>query len=124
VVEVDTVVDAALAPLFTAEPPATLAAYRQAIIAAYADLLKGLAQYLKDCFCDRFLVDCPSCDENDKIYLGCVEIVDGDVYKICNFSKRHYVKSFRTYGYWLSAIPLLPLVKKAFAELCCTVLNP
>jgi len=124
VIDVDPVLDPAPTPLFTAEPPVSLADYHQAIIDAYTDLLKGLAQYLKDCFCDRFLVDCPRCGPDDKVYLGCVEIRGGQVYHICNFSKRHYAKSFRTYGYWLSAIPILPLVKKAFAELCCLVFDP
>ncbi|HEX7048863.1 MAG TPA: DUF6519 domain-containing protein [Longimicrobiales bacterium] len=111
-------------PAYTAEPPLDLADYRQDIIDAYTALVKRFGQYLKDCFCDQFLVDCPECGPDDKVYLGCVEIRNGQVYHICNFTKRHYVKSFRTYGYWLSTIPILPLVKQAFAKFCCTVLEP
>ena len=111
-------------PSFTAEPPVTLAAYRADMLKAFTDLTGVLLQYFKDCFCDKFLVECPECDENDKVYLGTVEIRNRQVFNICNFSKRHYAKSFRTWGYWLSAVPVLQLLKKSFARLCCTTLIP
>ncbi|HEX6911791.1 MAG TPA: DUF6519 domain-containing protein [Longimicrobium sp.] len=120
----DAVLMAGGQPDYTIEPPVALSAYRQQMLAAYADLLKGLLQYVKDCFCDRFLVDCPACGPDDKVYLCCVEVRGEEVYHICNFTKRHYVKSFRTYGYWLSTVPVLPLFKKLFGKLCCTVLMP
>ena len=109
---------------FTAEPPTVISTYRQGVIDAFADLASHFLQYLKDCFCDKFLVDCPVCGPEDKVYLGCVEIRDGQVYNICNFTKRRYVKSFRTWGYWLSTVPVLPIIKKAFANFCCSVLDP
>ncbi|MBE7169301.1 MAG: hypothetical protein INR73_01860 [Williamsia sp.] len=111
-------------PDFTNEPPYDLATYRDGVIDAYRDVLSHLLQYLKDCFCDKFLVDCPQCDEDDKVYLGCVEVRDGKVYHICNFSKRRYVKTFRNVEYWLSTIPLLPIVREAFDRFCCTVFDP
>lgn len=105
----------------TEPPPDPVAAYRQQMIDAFLDLLDGFFQYLKDCFCDLYLIDCPTCTEEDKVYLGVVEIQNGKVYNICNFDRRRYVKSFRTYGYWLSTVPVLPILKRALAELCCAV---
>ncbi len=99
-----------------------LAAYRKAALEAYVDLAGAFAQYAKDCFCDRFLVDCPDCGDQDKLYLACVSVRNGKVKKVCNFSKRRYVKSFPTVDYWLSVIPLAPVVKMAFEKFCCTVL--
>lgn len=99
-----------------------LAGYATGVFAAYVDLLVGLLQYLKDCFCDRFLVDCPACDDEDVIYLGVVSIRGGQVYKVCNFSKRKYVKSFPLMGYWLSVVPIVPLVRQAMERVCCAVL--
>lgn len=96
--------------------------YRQDIIAAFLDLAGGLMQYLKDCFCDHLLVSCPECDEEDELYLGCVSIREGEVYKVCNFSRRKYVKSFPTVGYWLSLIPIAPLIDVAVERFCCLVL--
>lgn len=99
-----------------------LKAYRNAALLAFVRLLSGLLQYLKDCFCDHLLVKCPTCDEEDKLYLACVEIRANQVYKVCNFSKRKYVKSFPTVSYWLSLIPIMPLFKKALEKACCAVM--
>jgi hypothetical protein len=97
--------------------------YRDAMLDAYKGLFMRLLQYLKDCFCDKFLIDCPQCTEKNKVYLGTIEIHDSEIYHICNFSKRKYVKTFRTVGYWLSVIPVANLLKKAFTVFCCAVLD-
>lgn len=124
-IDLDVVFDPANPALnFTAEPPTVISDYRQGVIDAFTDLASHFLQYLKDCFCDKFLVDCPVCGQEDKVYLGCVEIRNGQVYNICNFTKRRYVKSFRTWGYWLSAVPVLPIIKKAFANFCSSVVDP
>jgi hypothetical protein len=99
-----------------------LMSYRLAIFGAFVDLAAGLVQYLKDCFCDRLLVDCPECDQDDEVILGVVSIRGGEVYKVCNFSGRTYVKSFPTVGYWLSLIPVAPLIDKLVEKFCCSVL--
>ncbi|MCB9267665.1 MAG: hypothetical protein H6558_21790, partial [Lewinellaceae bacterium] len=112
------------APNFTHEPPYELAEYRYEVMAAYQSLFRHFIQYLKDCFCEKFLIDCPDCGPDDKVYLGCVEIRDGEVFNICNFTRRKYVKTFRTVEYWLSAFPVLPVFKKAFAQFCCLILDP
>lgn len=103
-------------------PLDTLATYRAAVLEAFADLLGGFLQYLKDCFCDQFLVDCPECDPDDKIYLACVKIRDNQIYQVCNFSKRKYVKSFPLFSYWFSVIPVMPLIKKGIEKFCCAIL--
>jgi hypothetical protein len=108
-------------PSLTSEPPADLREFRQAMLDAYLELFSHLTQYLKDCFCEQFVVPCPDCKDT-KLYLGCVEIKDGRVYNICNWTKRRYSKSVQTYDYWLSAIPVLPLLKKLLAEFCCKTL--
>lgn len=98
-----------------------LAEYRTGVIEAFMDLLGGFLQYLKDCFCDHLLVNCPDCDEEDDIYLACVSVRGGEVYRVCNFSRRKYVKSFPTVGYWLSVIPIWPLMKKVVERFCCSL---
>ncbi len=101
---------------------AALAEYRKAIVEAYVDLLAGFLQYLKDCLCEHFLVRCPPTECNEKIYLGCVSIRGEQVYKVCNFSKRKYVKSFPTVGYWLSLVPIMPFLDQIVEVFCCSVL--
>ncbi|HEY3628993.1 MAG TPA: DUF6519 domain-containing protein [Terracidiphilus sp.] len=103
-------------------PVTTLYQYRIAMINAFLDLLGGALQYLKDCLCDTFLIQCPSCDEDDHLYLACLTVKQGQVFKICNFSKRKYVKSFPTVGYWLSLLPIAPLLHMALEKFCCAAL--
>jgi hypothetical protein len=103
-------------------PVDRLAAYRKAALEAFADLLGGFLQYVKDCLCDHFLVDCPDCTDDDKLYLACISIRNGQVYKVCNFSKRRYVKSFPTLAYWLSLVPVMPLLDRLIEQFCCSVL--
>ena len=111
-------------PTFTAEPPVTLAAYRKQMLDAFTDLGGVLIQYFKDSWCDLFLVECPECSKDDKVYLGTIEIKAKKVFNISNFSKRHYAKSFKTWGYWLSAVPILPLAKKLFGKFASMTLVP
>lgn len=103
-------------------PSQALASYRAEMLNAFADLAGGFLQYLKDCLCDHFLVRCPPPDAQHPLRLGCVSIRKGQVYKICNFTGRKYVKSFPTVGYWLSLIPIQPLIARAVELFCCAVL--
>lgn len=100
----------------------TLSTYRTDVLRAFYALFGGLLQYLKDCFCDHLLVKCPECDEDDVIYLATVEIRNNEIYNICNFDKRKYVKSFPTMGYWLSIVPIWPMLKAAVGKMCCSIL--
>ena len=103
-------------------PFAALAAYRKGVLEANADLLAGFLQYLKDCVCDHFLVDCPTCTGEETLYLGCISFRKGQVERVCNFSQRRYVKSFPTMEYWLSAVPIAPLAQRLIEQLCCAAL--
>lgn len=111
------------APDYTMEPPENLRLYRNEAIEAYRVLLNHFIQHLKDCFCDKYLINCPECGDDDKVYLACVEIRNGEIFHICNFTKRKYVKTFRTVEYWLSTVPVLPLIREAFSVFCCTVID-
>ncbi|MFC6671248.1 hypothetical protein [Marinobacterium aestuariivivens] len=99
-----------------------LESYRYEILLAFWGLVSNVLQYLKDCFCHHLLVKCPTCDDDEKLWLATVEIRDGQVYKICNFDRRKTVKSFPTLEYWASLIPVLPLLKKGIARFCCAIL--
>lgn len=103
-------------------PLDVLTTYRKDVLEAYIGLFSKLIQYLKDCICDQLLLKCPTCDKEGKLYLACVSIRENQVYKVCNFSKRKYVKSFPAFDYWLSWIPIGPLVRKAVETACCAVL--
>ena len=104
------------------DPQNQLAAYRKEWLEAFADLFAGFLQYLKDCLFDHFLVRCPPEDLQQTLYLASVSIRGRRVYKVCNFSRRHYVKSFPTVGYWLSLVPVLRLLNRHLADIACMVL--
>ena len=44
------------------------------------------------------------------------------MHRVCNFQKRKYVKSFPTVDYWLSVIPVMPLIRQAVTWFCCVSL--
>jgi hypothetical protein len=67
-------------------------------------------------------VNCPECDEGDRIYLGGIHIRNNTVRNVCNFSKRRYVKSFKTVGYWLSIVPIIPLIDRIVEIACCAIM--
>ena len=111
-------------PAFTAYP--TLEEYRVQALDAFIDLAGAFLQYLKDCFCKLLLPSCPTCTEDDRegggVPLACITIQNGVVQRICNLEKRKIVKSFPTVGYWLSLIPVVPLVKVLIEKFCCLAL--
>jgi hypothetical protein len=115
------------ASYFGKDPPviilSELQKYHKLVLEAFFDLLGALLQYLKDCFCDHFLVKCPD-DTLKTIYLARIDIDKQQVANICNFSKRKYVHSFPTVEYWLSIIPILPAIKKLIGDACCYLLPP
>src|SRR6185437_1249353 len=51
-----------------------------------------------------------------------ITIKNGKVFKVYNFSMRKYVHSFPTVEYWLSVIPIIPLIKTAVEKFCCAAL--
>ncbi|RFM26945.1 DUF6519 domain-containing protein [Deminuibacter soli] len=110
-------------PNYTVEAPKRLADYHDGVLKTFKDMLGHLVQHFKDGFVEEFLIDCPTCDPEKKVYLGCVEIRDGQVYHVCNFDKRKYVKSFPTVDYWHSVIPVKPIMEKAFEQFCCLILG-
>ncbi|MEP6861376.1 MAG: DUF6519 domain-containing protein [Deltaproteobacteria bacterium] len=99
-----------------------LAEYHSAVLEAFVDLFGKFAQYLKDAFCEHFLVENPS-NALKKLYLARIDIKDQQVFNICNFSRRRYVHSFPTVEYWMSIVPVLPVVRKLVGDWCCQIVQ-
>lgn len=100
----------------------TLAKYRREVIFAFVALAGNLLQNLKDCFCHLLLMNCPDCDEKDKVWLACITVKESEVYKICNIGKRKDVWTFPKLEYWFSLVPILPLLKAGLSKFCCAIL--
>lgn len=104
---------------------AGIGSYRDALVAAFEQLARILVQSLKDCLCEHLLVNCPRCadDGNEVLALARVEIREGRVYKVCNFGRQE-VLTFPKVKYWLSAVPIIPLVSFLVERFCCWVIAP
>jgi Family of unknown function (DUF6519) len=93
--------------------------YRLAMLDAFIDLAAAIFQSVKDCFCEQLLIKCDTCTANDVVILACLEMRNGRVRQICNWTGRKYVKTFRGVEYWLSLIPILPVLRWALERFCC-----
>jgi hypothetical protein len=100
---------------------AAIGAYRDEVMAAFEGLIIPLLQGLKDCLCERLLRDCPECGEDEYEPLATIEFVGGQVHHICNFARRE-VLTFPKVKFWLSAVPILPLIEWAVSRFCCWVI--
>lgn len=95
-----------------------LADYRQAMADAFLALLARLGQMVKDCICDHLLVDCPTCGPDDKLVMAAIEVKANKVLAICALARRDVITVPKLF-YWLSAIPIIPLVAWAVERFCC-----
>ncbi len=83
------------------------------------DTFALLLQYLLDCLCYNLLPSCPPTAYDDRVPLACVTVRDDTIVSICNFSCRQYAGAFPTIFYWLSALPIIPVIGTAVRALCC-----
>jgi hypothetical protein len=98
------------------EPAATYAARIQPSLYNLAGLL---VQYALDCICEALLPPCPPAPCDNRLILACVTVKDDQIVRICNFSCRHYVGAFPSTYYWLSLVPIIPLIGYLVTLLCC-----
>lgn len=107
---------------FTSSENEQLRNYRQAVLLAFLALFGNLLQNLKDCFCHLLLMQCPECTEEDKVWLANITIEDNEVYKICNIGKRKELWTIPKIEYWMSMIPILPMIKQGISRFCCSII--
>ena len=84
------------------------------------NLLGLILQYLIDCICQTLLPKCPPPPCDDRLILACVTVKNDEILRICNFSCREHAGAFPTASYWLSIIPIVPLLKEFITKLCCS----
>jgi hypothetical protein len=72
-----------------------------------------------ECLCQSLLPPCPPDPGDDRLILACVEVRDGKVVDVCNFGARRQVISWPAIQWWLSLLPIGPLITLVLERLCC-----
>lgn len=94
-------------------------AYGQSVQPIVQSLATLALQYLIDCWCCAFLPSCDAGAMDDRLLLACVTVKDGRVLRICNLGPRQFAGAFPSIWYWLSIVPLVPLIRYLLEKLCC-----
>jgi hypothetical protein len=76
-------------------------------------------QMLLDCVCRAFLPACSSDPCDQRVEIACVTVKGDKIIDICNYSCRRYAGAFPSLFYWISIVPIIPLIKELLTLFCC-----
>jgi hypothetical protein len=93
--------------------------YLQAIQDTISKIFIALIEYFRECICHELLPPCPADPADDRLILACVTIKDGKIIDICNFNCRKFAGAFPSFFYWLSIVPIVPLIRSVVDSFCC-----
>jgi hypothetical protein len=93
--------------------------YTEVAREALRDLLAVWLQLMIDCICHAFIPQCDDDPCDDRVEVACVTVKGDKILRICNHSCRRYAGAFPSTFYWMSLVPVLPLIGKVLAWLCC-----
>jgi hypothetical protein len=99
-----------------AESPA---AYAQRTFDVTRDVMLAWIQAAMDCVCGALLPPCPSDPHDMRVPIACVTVRGGKIVDICNHACRRYAGSFPALYYWLSLVPVVPVLSRLIGGLCC-----
>jgi hypothetical protein len=83
-------------------------------------VLITLVKLLTECVCHHLLPPCAPDPGDNRLILACVTVKDGRIIDICNFTCRKFAGSFPSLFYWMSLVPVIPILRAAAETLCCT----
>jgi hypothetical protein len=93
--------------------------YAESALPVFRNLLAIALQAFGDCVCGTLLPPCP-CDPTDmRVPIACVTVRRNQIVDICNHVCRHYAGAFPSLFYWLSLVPIGPLIANLIALICC-----
>jgi hypothetical protein len=90
------------------------------------ELMFAWLQAAADCICGALLPSCPSDPVDLRVPIACVTVRGGRIVDICNHACRRYAGSFPSLFYWLSLVPVVPILSQLIARICCApdVIDP
>ena len=101
-----------------AAAPDEVAAYYESIDRSITTINNALWTLFMDCVCLQLLPPCPTDPGDDRITLACMRVRGGQIIEICNFERKQLI-TIPALLWWLSALPLGPVVSAALERLCC-----
>jgi hypothetical protein len=101
----------------TADHPDALA-YHEAIDTAVSTVHTVLWTVFMDCVCLQLLPPCPTDPGDDRLTLACLRVRGGQIVEICNFERKQLI-TVPALLWWLSALPIGPVLATALERLCC-----
>jgi hypothetical protein len=93
--------------------------YLQAIQDTISKIFIALIEYFRECVCHQLLPPCLADPADDRLILACVTIKNGKIIDICNFNCRKFAGAFPSFFYWLSIVPIVPLIRSVIDSFCC-----
>jgi len=93
--------------------------YLTAIQGSIQITAKALFEAFRECICHDLLPPCPPDPVDNRLILACLTVKDGEIVEICNFGCRQFAGGFPSFFYWLSVVPIVPLIKELVDALCC-----
>lgn len=93
--------------------------YLEKARAALMDLAAVAVQMILDCICRAFLPKCEEDPCDERVELACLTVKAGKIIAVCNHSCRRYAGAFPSVFYWMSAVPLIPIISRLLAMVCC-----
>jgi len=78
-----------------------------------------LLQYMLDCICHQLLPPCSPDPNDDRLILACVTVRNCKIVDICNFACREFAGGFPSMKYWLSLVPIIPVLGYLVKTMCC-----
>jgi hypothetical protein len=103
---------------------ATNAQYLASVQETIQASVLAIFEAFRECVCHALMPPCPTDPTDDRLILACLTVKDGAILDICNFGCRTFAGSFPSLFYWLSAVPILPLLKKLVDDFCCSAQKP
>jgi hypothetical protein len=101
------------------QPTGNLVDYINALRPVVLNLGALIVQFVLDCGCQALLPPCGSDPAEDRIILACVTVRGDKIVRICNFACRRYAGAFPSVSYWLSAVPIIPVIAYVLRVVCC-----
>mgnify|MGYP002133647150 FL=1 len=101
-----------------AAAPDEVAAYYESVDRSMTTINAALWTLFMDCVCLQLLPPCPTDPGDDRLTLACMRVQGGRIIEICNFERKQLI-TIPALLWWLSALPLGPVVSAALERLCC-----